>query len=140
MAGSCFQLVYYLPAVLGGGIVVGGGFVGGGFFVAAVEAAADFVGALTFPFIFLLVRVILIGAHLLRLFIHPVMRPPSLAWFLPPTLCGIAGVSLFSRRIGAFFFFISNFLEIRQYRELMGRVGCTSCVVEYGVGVRNIAR
>ena len=94
MTGYCFQLVYFITAFLGGGIVVGEGFVAGGFFVVAVEAASDFVGALPFPLILLLVGVILRGSPLLRLFIHPVMRTTSLAWIPPPELCGIAGVSL----------------------------------------------
>ena len=82
--------MYFLPAVPGGGIVVGVGFVAGGFFVAAVDSDADFVGALPFPFVLLLVGVILRGSHLLQLFIHPVMIPPPLAWRLPPALCGIS--------------------------------------------------
>ena len=139
MSGSYFQLVYFLTAVLGGGIVFGGGFVDVGLFVAAVEASADFFGAFPLSFIFLFVGVVLKGAPLLRVFFHPVMRPPSLAWRLLPALCGIAGVSFFSRRLRAFLFVISNLLEPRKYREMIGRVGCTSCVVEDGVRVCNIA-
>ena len=105
-----------------------------------MEAAVDFVGALPFPFILFLVGVTLRGAPLLRLFIHSVMRPPYLGWRLPPELCGIAGVYFFSRRLRHFFFVISNLLEPRQYRKMTGRVGCTFCVVEDGVGVHNIAR
>ena len=37
--------MYFLPAVLGGGIVFVGGFVDVGFFVSAVEVSAAFVGA-----------------------------------------------------------------------------------------------
>ena len=132
--------MYFLPAVLGGDIVVGGGFFAEGFFVAAVDTAAAFVGDLPFPFILLLVGVILRGAPLLLLFIHPMIRPPYLAWRLPPELCGIAGVSLFYRRLGAFFFVILNLIEPRQYHKIIGRVGRTSCVVEDEFGVRNIAR
>ena len=101
---SCFQLVYFLPAVIDGGIVFGGGFVDVGFFFAAVEAAAASVGAFPLPFIFLFVGVILRGAPLLLLFVYPVMRPPSLAWRLLPALCGIARVSFFSRRLRSLLF------------------------------------
>ena len=132
--------MYFLPAVIGRGISVVGGFVSGGLFVAAAEAAAAFVGAFPSPFIFLLVGVIFRGAPLLRLFIHSVMRPPSLDWRLPPALFGIAGVYFFSRRLGDFFPVISNLLELRQYSDMMGRVGCTSCVVEDGVGVFAISQ
>ena len=132
--------MYSPPAVLGGGIVVGGCFVVRGLFVAAAEAASAFVGASPFSLILLLVGVILRGTPLLRLFIHPVMRTTSLACRPPPALCGISGLYFFSRRLRAFFFVISNLLEPRQYREMMGRVVCKSCVVEDGVDVRNIAR
>ena len=115
--GSFFQLVYFLPVVLGGGIVVGGGFVGGGFFVADVDSAADFFGALPPPFILLLVCVILRGAPLLQLFIHPMMRPPYLDWLIPSALCDIAGVSLLLIRIRSFFFVISIFRTQRILRD-----------------------
>ena len=47
-------MVYFLPVVIGVGVVVGGDFVDGGFFVVAVESAADFVGALSFRVHFLI--------------------------------------------------------------------------------------
>ena len=50
--------MYFLPEVIGGGIVVSGGFISGGFFVAAVEAADAFFGFFPSPFIFLFVGVI----------------------------------------------------------------------------------
>ena len=132
--------MYFLPVVLDGGIVVDGGFVAGGFFVATLEAAASFVGAFPFPFILLLVGVILRGAPLLKLFIHPMMRPPSLDCCLTPAICGIAGVSFLFIRLRDFSLVISNLLGPRKYCKMMGRVVCTSCVVEDGVGVRTIAR
>ena len=74
-----------------------------------MEASSTSVGVFPLPFIFLLVDIVLRVAPLLRLFVHPVMRPPSLDWRLTPELCGIAGVSLFSRSLGDFFFFNRTF-------------------------------
>ena len=49
------------------------------------------------------------------------MRLPTLAWRLPPALCGIAGVSFFSRIIGAFFFLSSQtFLNPENIVRLWG--------------------
>ena len=118
--------MYLLPTYIGRDIVVGGVFVTGCFFVSAVEVAAFFVGVSPSPFVLLLVGLIFRGPPLLQLFISPVMRSQSLAWSLPRALCGIAGVSFYSRRFGAFFFVISHLLEPRQYYETMEGVGCTS--------------
>ena len=109
LAGSCFQLVYFLRAVFGGGFVVGEGFVAGGdvVAVAAVESAAAFVVAFPFPLIFLLVGVILRGAPLLQFFSYPVMSPPSLAWHLLAAFRGMTGVSIFSSWLCAFGFVIA---------------------------------
>ena len=109
LAGSCFQLVYFLRAVFGGGFVVGESFAAGGdvVVITAVESAAALVVAFAFPLIFLLVGVIFRGAPLLRFFSHPVMSPPSLAWRLLAAFRGMTGVSVFSSWLCAFGFVIS---------------------------------
>ena len=110
LAGSCFQFVYFLRAVFGGGFVVGESFAAGGdvVVITAVESAAALVVAFAFPLIFLLVgAVIFRGAPLLRVFSHPVMSPPSLAWRLLAAFRGMTGVSVFSSWLCAFSFVIA---------------------------------
>ena len=109
LASSCFQLVYFLRAVFGGGFVVGESIATGGDAVAitAVEPAAALVVDFAFPLIFLLVGVIFRGAPLLRFFSHPMMSPSSLAWRLVAAFRGMTGVSVLLSWVCAFDFVIA---------------------------------